>query len=373
MIRTFLALTLVALPILSLAAGCEPQAKRPMGSTSAAPASATAPAPADQPPAVGPKPGDPWRAIHLLINGADGLKTLEGQLPALAKLGVNTVVVEVDYNFDFASHPELKSGGGAITKAGAGQFSAACRKEGIRPVPMINCLGHQSWAENTGVLLTKHPEFDETPGQYPRNKGIYCRSWCPQNPDVNKVVFDLMDELLDAFQADAFHVGMDEVFLIGSEFCPRCKGQDPAKLFAKAVTDLHDHLKSKGAEMLMWGDRLVDGKATGLGEWEASKNGTAPAVDLIPKDVIVCPWHYEKRKDYPSIPMLLGKGFRVLPAGWNKPEAVEALIDFSLAQKNPYLLGYMATNWSTNIRKIAEFPPMIAGMQKMAAVKPAAP
>ena len=25
----------------------------------------------------------------------------------------------------------------------------------------------------------------------------------------------------------------------------------------------------------MWGDRLLDGKATGIGEWEASKNGTA--------------------------------------------------------------------------------------------------
>ena len=140
---------------------------------------------------------------------------------------------------------------------------------------------------------------------------------------------------------------MDEVFIIGSEFCPRCKGQDPAKLFAKAVTDLHDHLKGRGAEMLMWGDRLVDGKATGLGEWEASTNGTAPAVDLIPKDVIVCPWHYTKRAEYPSIPMLLGKGFRVLPAGWDKPDAVDALIDFSQAQKNPRMLGYMATNWST--------------------------
>jgi hypothetical protein len=328
------------------------------------PAAAPSVAPAVPASAVGPKAGEPWRAIHLLLNGAGGLKTLEGQLPALAKLGVNTVICEVDYNFDFQSHPELK-GGGAITKAGAGQFAVAARKVGIRVIPMINCLGHQSWEASTGILLKKHPDFDETPGQYPENKGIYCRSWCPQNPDVNKVVFALMDELLEAFGADAFHCGMDEVFLIGSEFCPRCKGQDPAKLFAKAVTDLHDHLKLRGAEMLMWGDRLVDGKKTGLGKWEASENGTAPAADLIPQDVIVCPWHYEKRKDYPSIPMFLGKGFRVLPAGWNKEDGVAALIDFSLAQKKERMLGYLATNWSTPIGKIAEFPPMVAAMKQL--------
>src|SRR5260370_1264356 len=83
---------------------------------------------------------------------------------------------------------------------------------------------------------------------------IYCRSWCPLHPKVNEIVFPLLDEIIDAFQADAFHVGMDEVFLIGSDDCPRCKGKDPAELFAKAVNDLHDHLvRGKKLTMLMWG------------------------------------------------------------------------------------------------------------------------
>jgi len=58
----------------------------------------------------------------------------------------------------------------------------------------------------------------------------------------------------------------------------------------------------------MWGDRLIDGKKYDFGEWEASTNGTAAAIDLIPKDIIVCPWHYELRSDYPSIPMFIEKG-----------------------------------------------------------------
>ena len=316
-------------------------------------------------PSAATRPAATWRAVHVITGSAGALDALEAQLPALAKLGVNVLICEVNYGFDFQSHPELRPRSGAITKARARRFAAACRRRGIRAIPMLNCIGHQSWKANTAALLTRHPEFDETPGKYPGNKGIYCRSWCTRHPKVRQVVFALVDELLDAFQADAFHVGMDEIFLIGSEHCPRCTGRDPARLLAAAVTAFHKHLKGKGAEMLMWADRLIDGKATGMGRWEAAQNGTAPAADLIPKDIILCPWHYNKRKDYPSIPLLLGKGFRVLPAGWNKPDAVDALIDFSLAPKSPRVLGYMATTWSVNVRGVSKYPPLVRGMERL--------
>ena len=35
-------------------------------------------------------------------------------------------------------------------------------------------------------------EFDETPGKYPNNEGIYCRSYCPLHPEVHEVLFDLV-------------------------------------------------------------------------------------------------------------------------------------------------------------------------------------
>ena len=105
---------------------------------------------------------------------------------------------------------------------------------GIRLIPQFNCLGHQSWSKTTLPLLTKYPEFDETPGQFPGNTNIYCRSWCPQHPEVNQLVFALVDELVDAFEADAFHVGMDEVFLIASEHCSRCKGGDSGQALCES-------------------------------------------------------------------------------------------------------------------------------------------
>jgi hypothetical protein len=300
-----------------------------------------------------------WRGVHLLLSGDRQVTALKEQLPKLAAVAVNTLILEVNYNFEFRSHPELSSPE-AITPAHAHEVAAAARNAGIRLIPQLNCLGHQSWSRSTNALLTRYPQFDETPGQFPDNKGIYCRSWCPQNPDVNRVVFALIDELAEAFEADAFHAGMDEVFLIASEHCPRCKGGDPAKLFAKTVNDLHDHIVGqRKLQMLLWGDRLLDARAMHGGEWEYSRNGTSGAVDLIPKDIIICDWHYENQTNYPSVPFLLQKGFQVWPASWQPLAAAKAFSKFSREQKDPNLVGFLCTVWGkTTVGKVAEWPPV---------------
>ena len=184
------------------------------------------------------------------------------------------------------------------------------------------------------------------------------------NPRINPIIFALMDELIDAFDADAFHVGMDEVFLLGDEFSPSTRGKDPATLFAKVVNEIYGHLVvERGVEMLMWGDRLIDGEKYDYGEWESAVNGTAPAVDMISKDIIICDWHYERREEYPSIPMFIKKGFRVLPGGWRDVKATKSLIRYSQNQNNPLMLGYLFTTWGSEKQKVTTFPPILEGMK----------
>jgi outer membrane protein assembly factor BamB len=299
----------------------------------------------------------PWFGVHVTAANARNLDRVRQSIPGLAKLGVNALVLEVDYGFQFASHPELNAPGN-ITREQAKSFAQLCRENHIRLIPQLNCLGHQSWSRRTAALLTKHPELDETPGKYPDNQGIYCRSWCPLNSQTNQIVFPLIDELIDAFDADAFHVGMDEVFIIADDDCPRCKGKNPGELFAKQVNDLHHHLvDQKKVEMFIWADRLLDSKAMGYSKWEAATNGTGPAVDLIPKDIVLCDWHYAKQAQYKSIPFLLGKGFRVWPAGWHDEPAATALLDFSIAQNNPRMVGYLSTTWGrASLDALDSFP-----------------
>ncbi len=303
-------------------------------------------------PAVMPKRvSAPYFGMHAIIDGKVDAQRLMDEMPALAARGVNLIVAEINYNFEYVSHPDLRTED-PVSKAYVRRLVKKARSLGIRMLPEFQSLGHQSWDSRTFPLLVKHPEFDETPGAYPGNKDIYCRSWCPLHPGVMPIVADLIDELIDAFQADAVHVGMDEVFLIGEKECPRCAGKDKAELFAKAVNDLHAHIVGKrGLEMWMWGDRFIDGNAGNYGEWEAAKNGTAPAVDRVPKDIVICDWHYEpqyeemKTYGFPSVKMFLDKGFRVLPTSYRDPVAVAAFIDASRAVASPKMLGHMCTLW----------------------------
>src|SRR5436853_1988417 len=158
-----------------------------------------------------PKRGEKWRAVHLIdySTGAD-VEVLSQNIPKLAAMGINVVILEVDYNFDFKSHPELRHGKTPITKTAARKLVEVCRRQGIRLIPEFQSLGHQSWKAETFPLLTVYPKLDLTPGAFPNNEEIYCREWDPLNTEVNRLVFALMDEIIDAFRANALHVGMDE-------------------------------------------------------------------------------------------------------------------------------------------------------------------
>ncbi len=144
---------------------------------------------------------------------------------------------------------------------------------------------------------------------------------------------------------------MDEVFIIADKDCPRCSGKDPADLFAVEVTGLHNHLAPKGVTMWMWGDRLIDGPAMGIHKWEASHNGTAPAIDRVAKDIVICDWHYDNSPATPE--MFASKGFRVLSCPWRTPsvalEHVKRQEAIRATERPGYAenaLGILQTVWS---------------------------
>jgi hypothetical protein len=83
------------------------------------------------------------------------------------------------------------------------------------------------------------------------------------------------------------------------------------------------------------------------------------AIDLIPKDIIICDWHYGRRDSYESTPMFLQRGFRVWPASWRKPDAAKALIDYSRTFNNPKMVGHLNTTWgAVPIKELVSFEPL---------------
>jgi hypothetical protein len=306
----------------------------------------------------GPDAALPVRGFCIAAPRPDGVDAfLEFIERELVPASVNTLVLRVDYNFRYRSHPELRDEE-ALSVKQVRKIVTACRRGGIRVIPQINLLGHQSWEEKVGNLLRAYPQFDETPQiqmpavyQWPNPDNLYCKSYCPLHPQVHDVVLAMVDELLDAFDADAFHAGMDEVFYIADDRCPRCAGRDPAALFAGEVTLIRNHLAARGAELWIWGDRLLDGRTTGIGMWEASMNQTSRAIDLIPRDVVINDWHYERAD--PTAPYFAVKGLRVVSCPWNDPQVaadqIRSTLDLrrvSTPEMRDRFAGVMQTIWS---------------------------
>ena len=313
------------------------------------------------------------RGIHFLPPKAADVPLLVKFIrEGMPRAGMNTLVLEIDYHYQYAKHPEVTDPD-ALSKADADAIVAAAHDAGVRVIPEIDLLGHQSWAETTNGLLRSHPELDETPGKYPNNAGIYCRSYCPLHPALHPIVFDLIDELEDAFQTDVFHGGMDEVFILADEDCPRCHGKLTSDLFAAEVTAVRDHLAASHRQLWIWGDRLLDGEASGAGKWEASFNGTWPAIDRIPRDVVICDWHYDSA--VPAAPFFAMKGFNVIACPWRKSDValaeiteIENLRATANHEVGARVTGFLASTWGSAadfIRAWFGAPPASADMAQL--------
>jgi hypothetical protein len=85
--------------------------------------------------------------------------------------------------------------------------------------------------------------------------------------------------------------------------------------------------------------------------WEASYNYTWRAIDMIPKDIVICDWHYERPDQTPVYFAM--KGFRVITCTGRKPETsvmqAEDMARFrknTTKEMNPLYYGMMQTVWS---------------------------
>ena len=99
-----------------------------------------------------------WHAIHLLSYETDAhLEGLASQIPTIANMGINVLILEVNYSFAFKSHPELRHGTQPISQEGARTFAQVCKNNGVRLIPEFQSLGHQSWKGETFPLLKTYP------------------------------------------------------------------------------------------------------------------------------------------------------------------------------------------------------------------------
>lgn len=291
----------------------------------------------------------PVRALQLYAPTEETIDDFERFVDEIvAPAGITHLTISIYFKFEYRRHPEIVEKP-FTSVAVAKRVAAVCRRNGITVVPEMDIPGHQSTHILQGArplgMIRAYPDMAE-----PYGEGNSSRSVCTRHPYLRPIVYDMIDELMDAFETDIIHMGFDEALDIGK--CPRCKGVPEYRLLAELITDVDHHIRARGGEMWMWGDRLLDGNKfpTANVGYETSLNNTWQAVDLIPKDIVITDWHY----NYEPMGHLYSSfwamtGFRFIPSAFNSIRGSEQLVRaaYVLQDRCPNLLGTYLTTWSS--------------------------
>lgn len=269
-------------------------------------------------------PYKPFRGIKLYLPGPENLaffKRFVRDFMALYKF--NKMIVEVNAAMRLDRHPELNEGWMALgndlnytrrdralgpgrsfqdsanadtadsailEKADVVDLVRFASEQHIEVIPEIPTLTHSYY------LLTRHRDLAEiTDAEWPD-------TYCPSEPRIYDLVFDVIDEYLEVMQPRMVHVGHDEWRMpVGA--CPRCRGKSVTELFAHDVNRIYDHLKQRHVQVAMWGDHLMEplrGKQTrhvanAKGAPYDAPGALSPAQvrTLIPKDILIFNWFWD--------------------------------------------------------------------------------
>lgn len=272
-------------------------------------------------------PTCPVRGYRVYLPGRRNIPVFKQMVDFLAYYRYNTIMIEIGGAMEYKRHPEINeqwvkfcadvhrySGrareiqfktypweknsihcdngdGEYLTQDECRELAAYCRARGMEVIPECPTYSHSDY------MVQAHPELRE------RMNDEHADTYCPLHPDTYKLVFDVLDEIIDVFAPEQINIGHDELYSVG--VCPRCREKDPVDLYIDDVTTIRDYLAGKGIAVMMWGEKLlkaVDAK-TGrkYGGWydEKTRNGATyqipalyPCAERMPSGVTFLHWYW---------------------------------------------------------------------------------
>ncbi len=127
------------------------------------------------------------------------------------------------------------------------------------------------------------------------------------------------------------------------------ENQLPPELFLQDVLTLNKYLNKKNIETWMWGDMLVSKEEfpsmKSSGPSLNGYNGYAALRARIPKNIVICAWHYQgKQISFTSILAFIKNRHKVLGATWENQETTKNFTKYmGRLPKNG--VGMIATTW----------------------------
>ena len=280
------------------------------------------------------------RGLHLPLKRNSDFELLANLMKCLALYHHNLVVLEVHDAVRYDAQP-LGSAPHAYEKHLLRHLVELGQRYGLEVVPGLNSLGHiQGWLFQPYRLdrLAEFRELIEDPSRPTLRRE---RTLCPSNPKGRELLFGIYDELLDLFKPKRFLVGLDEAFDWAE--CSRCRGKDPARLFAEHINALNDYFRARRVQMIMFQDMFLEKKDWPLGP-PCHSQGTAPALGMIPREnILMCCWQYSTDTEYPAFKHFVDRRFQCVGASWFQPENIWGYSRYVHAHGGQGMIG---TTWT---------------------------
>lgn len=282
-----------------------------------------------------------FRGVKLLMPGREEIKYFKDFIDCMLYFRHNTVMLEIGGAMEYKRHPEINEGweeyaafmseysgkskklqehtfpwrknsihsnngaGSFLTKEEVKDLVNYCAERGVTIIPEVPSTSHCDY------LLTRHPELAERP------EDPYPDTFCPSNPESYKLLFDVLDEVIEVFNPEVINIGHDEYYSIN--ICDRCRKRIMTnyEILAEDLNKIHDYLASKGVKTMIWCDKLMnveteDGQNFGgalnrIYDGWSTKNEllavlrpTWQARNMIPKDIICMNWFWSYGEKYDS-------------------------------------------------------------------------
>ncbi|HCG34777.1 MAG TPA: hypothetical protein DER23_00390 [Clostridiales bacterium] len=317
------------------------------------------------------------RGYRVFLPHKDDFETFRHVVDFLVQYKYNTIMLEIGGAMEYKRHPEINAswvefckdmkrysgrtheiqhktypwaknaihvdngGGDYLTQEQVKELVSYCRERFLEVIPEVPTLSHCDY------LLLAHPELRE------RDNDDYADTYCPSNPESYKLVFDVLDEVIDVMQPKRINIGHDEAYTFS--ICDTCKDQIPYKLYAQDIIKIHEYLNQKGIATMMWGEKLLDAKNTsgvsiGGGERKVKDpetgmeviyiHGLSDCASLLPKDITMMHWYHVFDENYDHVyhkngyPMVYGNLNIFSMTNWRK-------------RKNWGAKGGFVSNWGS--------------------------
>jgi|GEM_PF-2882386 len=174
------------------------------------------------------------------------LNTLKEYLDRAAEYKINAVGWHLENTFAYQRHPVIGIST-AFTREDIRELEHYANERFIELIPILDFPSHMSF-------LLKHPEFAHL-----RENPHSPYSICPSKEESWELLFDMLDELLEAFHGRYFHFSTDELFNLGdSEECgcaEKVKQIGKSGMFVEIVMRASKYLEGHGKQVMFWGER----------------------------------------------------------------------------------------------------------------------